>query len=84
MPIYPDDPAFNGILPLQLRRGSLDKVENYVPAQGELVFSTSTNQVFVGDGTTVGGHLVTGGAVQSLDFGTFSSPASFTLDLGSI
>lgn len=82
MPIYPNDPAFNGILPTQLRRGSLAKVENYVPAQGELVFSTTTNQVFVGDGVTVGGHLVTGGAVVDFDFGTFSNPQVFSLDLG--
>jgi hypothetical protein len=80
MPTYPSDYQ---IPPFQLRRGSLAQVTNYVPAQGELVFSTSTNQVYVGDGNTVGGILVAGGgAGGDLDFGTFTAPAGFTLDLG--
>jgi hypothetical protein len=84
MPIYPNDPAFGGIQPTQLRRGTFAKVQNYVPASGELVFSTSTYQVFVGDGSTIGGHLVTGGGGGNLDFGTITVPAGFTLDLGVI
>lgn len=83
MPIYPNDPAFGGIAPRQLRRGDLAQVQNYVPADGELVFSTSTRQLYVGDGNTVGGHLITGGTSQNFDFGTFSNPAGFTLDMGS-
>jgi len=83
MPIYPNDPAFNGFLPLQLRRGSYDRTQNYVPAEGELIYSTSTYQVYVGDGTTVGGWLV-GGAAGSLDFGTILNPSSYNLDLGNI
>ena len=85
MPIYPNDPAFNGFLPLQLRRGSLAKTQNYVPAEGELVYSTTTYQVYVGDGTTVGGWLVSGGGTGgNLDFGSILVPAGFSLDLGTI
>lgn len=84
MPIYPNDPAFGGFLPLQLRRGSYAKTQNYVPAEGELVYSTTTYQVFVGDGTTVGGWLVSGGGGGNLDFGYITAPAGFSLDLGSI
>lgn len=86
MPIYPNDPAFEGFLPLQLRRGELAKTQNYVPAEGELVYSTTTYQVFVGDGTTVGGWLVGtgGGGGGSLDFGYITAPAGFSLDLGQI
>jgi len=80
MPIYPSDYVTP---PLQLRRGPTAKVSDYVAAQGELVFNTSTNQVYVGDGVTVGGILVTGGGGGgNLDFGTFAAPAGFTLDLG--
>ena len=58
MPFYPNDPFFNGIAPSQLRRGSLAQVQQYVPAAGELVLSTDTTQLYVGDGTTVGGLLI--------------------------
>lgn len=68
MPIYPDNPFFQGIAPKQLRRGSLAEVQNYVPAVAELVYSTSTNELFAGDGVTVGGIPITGGA-SNYDFG---------------
>ena len=82
MPIYPNDPYFGGIAPKQLRRGSLAEVQNYVPAMAELVYSTTTNQLYVGNGSTVGGLLIVGGAGGSLDFGYILQPAGFTLDLG--
>ena len=68
MPVYPNDPFFGGIEPKQLRRGSAAEVANYVPALAELVYSTTTNQLFCGDGTTVGGLPITGGAAN-YDFG---------------
>lgn len=79
MPTYPSDYITP---PLQLRRGSEDKVVDYVAAEGELVYSTSTKQVYVGDGVTPGGTLIAGGGGGNLDFGTFTVPAGFTLDLG--
>lgn len=84
MPVYPDNPAFEGFLPLQLRRGSLDRTQNYVPAEGELIYSTTTYQVFVGDGSTVGGWPVSGQGGGDLDFGSIIAPSGFSLDLGSI
>jgi hypothetical protein len=85
MPIYPDNPYFGGIAPKQLRRGRLDEVQNYVPAVAELVYSTSTNELFVGNGTTVGGLLLSsGGGAGGLDFGYILAPSGFSLDLGSI
>ena len=83
MPIYPNDPYFGGNEPKQLRRGSLAEVQNYVPALAELVYSTTTNQLYIGTGDTVGGLLVGGGAGGGLDFGFILAPAGFTLDLGS-
>ena len=85
MPIYPDNPFFAGNAPKQLRRGSLPEVQNYVPALAELVYSTSTNELFVGDGSTVGGLLLSsGGGAGGLDFGYILAPSGFSLDLGSI
>jgi hypothetical protein len=81
MPIYPNDPVFGGIAPKQLRRGSLAEVQNYVPALAELVYSTTTNQLYVGNGTTAGGLLLNGGD-GGLDFGYILAPAGFSLDLG--
>jgi len=80
MPIYPSNFS---IPPLQMRRGTLPQISNYVPAQGELVVSTSTNQLYVGDGVTVGGWLISGNG-GNLDFGSITAPAGFSLDLGSI
>ena len=84
MPIYPDNPYFGGIAPKQLRRGSLAEIQNYVPALAELVYSTTTNQLYVGTGNAVGGLLLSGGGAGSLDFGYILAPAGFSLDLGSI
>ena len=85
MPIYPNDPYFGGNAPKQLRRGTLAEVQNYVPALAELVYSTSTNELYIGDGDTVGGLLISGGGGTggNLDFGYITAPAGFTLDLGS-
>jgi hypothetical protein len=58
MPIYPND---LDIPPLQLRRSSAATVSNYVPAMGEPVWTTDTKELFVGDGSTVGGIAVGGG-----------------------
>ena len=85
MPIYPDNPFFAGNEPKQLRRGSAAEVANYVPALAELVYSTSDNQLYIGNGSTVGGLLLSsGGGAGGLDFGYILAPSGFSLDLGSI
>jgi hypothetical protein len=58
--------------PFQLKRGDLEKVQQYVPAVGEPVYSLDTNQLYVGDGATSGGILV--GSGTNLDFGPISQP----------
>jgi len=73
--------------PFQIKRGSLEKVQAYVAAQGEPIYSTTTYQLFVGDGVTPGGVLVSGGGGGTggnLDFGSILVPVGFTLDLGAI
>ena len=80
-----DNSIFNGYKPLQLRRGALSQLGQYIPNDGELIYSSSTRQLFVGDNVTPGGILVTGGGGGgNLDFGSITEPAGFTLDLGSI
>lgn len=67
--VYPDDPFFNGKLPHQTRRGTLTQIQNYVAAEGEIIYSTSTQQIFVGDGVTPGGVAITGGGGGAIDYG---------------
>ena len=45
---------------LKLRRGTSTTRTNYTFAEGELVYTTDTKLLYVGDGTTPGGTLVTG------------------------
>ena len=49
-------------MPLQLRRGLEADRTTIVPANGELIYTTDTKQVYVGDGSTIGGTAVTGGS----------------------
>ena len=48
-------------MPLQLRRGTDNGRLSITPVTGELIYVTDTKQVFVGDGTTVGGIPIGGG-----------------------
>jgi len=45
---------------LQLRRGLSTNRTNITPAEGELIFTTDTSTLYVGDGTTAGGVIVAG------------------------
>ena len=45
---------------LRLKRGTNSQRTAYTPIEGELVYSTDTKEVFVGDGTTQGGVQVGG------------------------
>ena len=54
---------------LRLRRGTNAERQLITPLQGELIYTTDTKLLYVGDGTTVGGTLVTGagGGSTTLD-----------------
>jgi hypothetical protein len=56
--------------PLQIRRGAMSVVNTYTPYIGEFVYSTSTRQVFIGDGTTAGGIPVASATYNNFDFGS--------------
>ena len=42
-------------MPLRLRRGTDAERQTIIPLSGELIYTTDTKQVYVGDGTTAGG-----------------------------
>jgi hypothetical protein len=56
---------------LQIRRGTDAERQLITPLQGELIFTTDTNRLYVGDGTTLGGVAVdtagTGGGASVLN-----------------
>ena len=45
---------------LRLRRGTNSERLAITPAEGELVYTTDTKKIHAGDGTTVGGNIVSG------------------------
>jgi hypothetical protein len=45
---------------LRIRRGTNGERLSITPLEGELVYTTDTKNLYVGDGTTVGGNVVTG------------------------
>ena len=47
-------------MPLQIRRGTTAQRLAITPLAGELVYDTTTGQLFVGNGTTLGGATTTG------------------------
>lgn len=51
---------------LRLRRGTDAQRALITPAEGELIYVTDTNEIYVGDGTTVGGIRITGEVVNEL------------------
>ena len=44
---------------LRIKRGTNSERLTIVPAEGELVYTTDTKQLFIGDGTTTGGNVAT-------------------------
>ena len=52
---------------LRLRRGTDAQRALITPSEGELIYVTDTNEIYVGDGTTVGGIRITGEVVNQLD-----------------
>lgn len=57
---------------LQLRRGTNAERLQFTPLAGELIYTTDTKEVFIGDGSTVGGKPVT--AFNSEDAQDFVAP----------
>lgn len=59
---------------LRLRRGTDAERGTVTPLSGELIYTTDTNKVYVGDGTTVGGNLVGPPAASAYDLVNDTTP----------
>lgn len=60
---------------LRLRRGTDAQRSGIVFAEGELVYTTDTKEVYIGDGTTAGGRPVSIGTVNLTDLGDVAPTA---------
>jgi hypothetical protein len=86
MPNFPSDYV---IPPLQIRRGTYEQLfinPGYVPAQGELIYTIDTYQLYVGDGFSIGGNLIGGASGGGFgDYGTILNPTpGLNIDYGPI
>ena len=64
---------------LRIKRGTktaLQTTPGYTPAEGELVYTTDSKEVFVGDGTTVGGTPVSVSTQNLEDLGNVQALAA--------
>ena len=65
---------------LQVRRGTNAERLGITPAEGELIYTVDTKQLYVGDGTTAGGNASIAGTIDSL-LADSSPQLGGTLDL---
>ena len=64
---------------LRIKRGTktqLQTTPGYVPAEGELVYTTDSKEVFVGDGATTGGTPVSVSTQNLEDLGNVQALAA--------
>lgn len=59
---------------LQIRRGTAAQRTSVTPAAGELLYTTDTKLVYVGDGTTAGGNIISGGGGGITDIVNDTTP----------
>ena len=68
---------------LRLRRGTSTVLGTITPAEGELVYTTDTKRLYVGDGATVGGISTNSGYTGSAGSGGVSNVSVPTHSTGS-
>jgi hypothetical protein len=72
---------------LKIKRGLESARSGITPAEGEFLYTTDEKKLYIGDGTTAGGNLVSGGSVSNgvfaieaaVDFTTASAQTIGTL-----
>ena len=47
-------------MPFKIRRGPESERQRFVPSEGELLYTTDSKKLYIGDGITIGGNLATG------------------------
>lgn len=68
---------------LQIKRGTAEKVAEYVPAEGELVLDLGSKKLLVGDGETAGGVQIVGATPDSVYHAKKADVAGVAVCLGS-
>lgn len=63
---------------IQLKRGLLANRTTITPAEGELIYTTDSKQLFVGDGSTAGGVLIA--PINYSEYDNGNSGASFSVN----
>jgi hypothetical protein len=63
---------------LKIRRGTDSERVTITPAEGELIYTTDTKLLYVGDGTTSGGRIVTGSSGGGTGFTGSQGDVGFT------
>ena len=64
---------------LQIKRGPSGNLSGITPADGELIYTTDTKELRVGDGTTAGGNPVEAGNPFDQSLNTTDSPSFVTV-----
>jgi len=65
-------PSANIDASIQIRRGIEDELATVILAEGELGYTTDTKRVYIGDGVTLGGSLITPPSVYENGTGCYS------------
>ncbi len=52
---------------IKLKRGPAESRENFIPDAGEIILDTTNNLLYIGDGTTPGGLLITNSSANIAD-----------------
>jgi sulfur carrier protein ThiS len=53
---------------LKIRRGLAASRTSITPAEGEFIYTTDTKNVYIGDGTTAGGNILSGGGSNTAGY----------------
>jgi hypothetical protein len=64
---------------LQFKRGLESDRSSITPAEGEFIYTTDEKKVYIGDGSTPGGVLVTGGGISSVTWNDVTGKPDFAL-----
>ena len=67
---------------LRLRRGTNAERQLITPAQGELIDTTDTKALYIGDGTTAGGIIVQGAGGGGISLNDLTDVVCIPLDVG--
>lgn len=63
---------------LQFKRGLEANRTAFTPAEGEIIYTTDQQKVYIGDGATPGGVLVTGGGLSSVAWNDVTDKPTFS------